>query len=606
MRQSKKISIQNLLILSFALCMTLVLTLTLIIFSVWQYRTLKKESISALNDSTVSIGNSIDKEISQMNTITLNAIGATSLRQTFNDYWESASGDSESDTIQHIESRRTLANILTAVKGFDFSIRQLNIYGNEDYGYGAGAYNGEIPFPAYAQPWYEETLAQNGRLFICNPAVDIFLSQESNTSEDTLYFSVTRVFYDLLRRQAGFIEVKKFYNVVFRSAMKQPESYSSTIVVYSEAGRQLYPAKNASDSDSDQTFSYFAYKDNGNGEIYNTERKQKEYVSFYTTEDNHLVIAQALDTTKFMAPVYQSLRWVLALYILLFLFCIVLSSFLSDKFSLPIKHIYHFLNRTTDNEFPTLDMADTGVREIDKLRDSLNENIKNTEAVTATMMTLKEQEVQAQMLALQSQMNPHFLYNSLSTIAEMAAEGLNEQVADMCTDITEILRYISSNREQTTSIEEEMELCALYLNCMRMRYPTELSYRFDIDDQMLDLQIPKLCIQMLIENAMKYATAGSPPWNIHVHGYIQNNSWFITVHDNGPGFDAEVDKTLRLQMDEILKTGVLPSLQIRGMGILNIFIRFYLLYGIPFEFQFGSQPEGGGFVTVGAPLSVEK
>ena len=83
-------------------------------------------------------------------------------------------------------------------------------------------------------------------------------------------------------------------------------------------------------------------------------------------------------------------------------------------------------------------MEHTGIREIDKLIDSINENIKSTRTATDTMMILREKEVQAQMLALQSQMNPHFLYNALSTIGEMAQEGMTEPVARMCDQITEI------------------------------------------------------------------------------------------------------------------------------------------------------------------------
>ena len=64
------------------------------------------------------------------------------------------------------------------------------------------------------------------------------------------------------------------------------------------------------------------------------------------------------------------------------------------------------------------------------------------------MLTLKEQEMQARMLALQSQMNPHFLYNSLTMIGEMADRGMTDEVSDMCEDITAILRYISSDKEQ--------------------------------------------------------------------------------------------------------------------------------------------------------------
>ena len=282
--------------------------------------------------------------------------------------------------------------------------------------------------------------------------------------------------------------------------------------------------------------------------------------------------------------------------------------------------------------FRSLSLEETGIREIDKLTASINDNIRSTKAATETLMTLKEQELQAQMLALQSQMNPHFLYNSLSTIGEMAEEGLTEPVAEMCRQITEILRYISSNREQRTTLEEELEICDMYLDCIRMRYGDQLISHISVPDDMLDVPIPKLCIQLLVENAIRSVTTTAPPWHVSVTCLTEikplSNSpsardhtadaeddnftsaasqkfWKVTVRDNGPGFDPETEKKLRTQMDYILENGILPSLQIQGMGILNIFIRLYLLDGIPFIFDIGNNPEGGAFVTIGGQLHDE-
>lgn len=138
-----------------------------------------------------------------------------------------------------------------------------------------------------------------------------------------------------------------------------------------------------------------------------------------------------------------------------------------------------------------------------------------------------------------------------------------------------------------------------------MRFKDSFSYEFDIADDLLDLKIPKLCIQLLIENSVKFASRTAPPWHIRIEGYIDSGQWLISVKDNGPGFDPDVDKYLRAQMDEILKHSVLPSLELDGMGILNIFIRFYLLFGKAFLFQFGNLPEKGAFVIVGGRFHEE-
>ena len=120
---------------------------------------------------------------------------------------------------------------------------------------------------------------------------------------------------------------------------------------------------------------------------------------------------------------------------------------------------------------------------------------------------------------------------------------------------------------------------------------------------MLELPIPKLCVQLLVENAIKFTASQAPPWRILIRGEIrENNAWAVTVSDNGPGFSPEVESDLRRKMEDILETGTLPSLRIEGMGILNIFIRLYLLEGTRFIFEFGNLETGGAFITIGGAI----
>lgn len=588
-------SIQTLLSTYFILVSLLIILLTSLVFSVIQYNTLRGDALENMQHSATSIAQSVDSEITQMSTITLNAAASETLRSTFITY-----ENAELSAFQKNTLRLQLANILTSLKGFDFSVKQLNAYGTESAGYGVGGYNGALPFSAQGQSWYDAATEAGGLLYIADPAKDYLLSDSMNVAEDTVYFSVVRMYYNELNQAVGYIEVKKYYTTVFETAL-QPESiYDPTVIIYDENGRQLFPLQN-----EDETFfSYYEYlNDTGENDIYNTVTEEHEHVAYAVSDNNDLVVAVAVSNTSFLTPVWTSLRLILGVFLLIFLLCLALSSYLSRRFSYPLKHIYHFLNQDDDTKFEQIEMADTGVREIDKLRDSLNEDIRAKEAATNSLLIMKEKELQAQMLALQSQMNPHFLYNSLSTIGEMAEEGQTKNVSQMCTDITEILRYISSNREQTVTVEEELELCTLYLGCMQLRYRGELQHRFEVDDDMLEFQIPKLCVQMLLENSIKFMTTKQPPWVITVTVTSRDCRWELTVKDNGPGFQPDTEQGLREQMAEIRKSGILPSLQIRGMGLMNVFIRFYLLYGDTFLFDFGTLPEGGAFISAGGELT---
>ena len=580
MKNGKTRSIQTLLSSYFLLFSLLLLILTISVISIMQYRATRDDTIQALQQTCISVADSVDQQINQMNQVSLNAISSSDLKEAFEQYY--------SGMLSAYEQRRQhlhLANALTTAKGFDFSIRQLNVYMPSQGGFGIGEINGDLEENAPDLKWHKEALSARGRFVI---------------SADQGYVSLSRMFFNNISIPMGFVEVRKYYETVFSLANDPRLSYPVSIIIYDNEGNRLYPSE-----ESGEIFDYYSAASEGSRTLTNTLENRKEYACFSISEKNDLTIAVAAAQSFFLRQIYRSMQWILPVSLILLAILFLISLTLSRRISFPIRHVYHFLSDETKDKFQLLKMEQTGIREIDKLQDSINENIRSTKNATDSLMVLKEQEVQAQMLALQSQMNPHFLYNSLTTIGEMAQEGLTEPVTRMCNQITEIMRYISSNREQRSTLEEELEICDMYLDCLRMRHGDQLTGVIEVSDEMLEIMVPKLCIQLLVENAIRSVTTLAPPWHVSISCRIIDHQWHVTVSDNGPGFAPEVEQNLRSQMDEILKTGTLPSLKIQGMGILNIFIRLYLLEGIPFVFDLGNREEGGAFVTIGGPLREE-
>ena len=584
----KKKSIRIILLKSLLTVSVVTLGLISVIFSVMQYRTLKSRATKDMQANCSAIADSLRQSVKEMDTILLYSIASSELKEDFNDYMNAET------SIAKYRSRQKLAGTMIALKGFDFSIRQLNIYDDESGGYGVGNFNGEIDGSVKDEVWYDKTLENAGKKYVHAPAADHTASRAAGINDETLYFSICRLFYGDMHIPLGFLEVKVYYNELFEKLKYEGGVLNPVIAIYDSYGRQIYPAESV--------FPYYSYLEKGTGEIKNTYSGKTQYLCFAEDEEDGLTVAMAVDDEAFMEPVYRSFIPLIAAVFVIFAVCVGLSAALSRQMSDPIRRIHEFLLKAENDRFKRLQLSDSGVLEIDTLRDSINESIQTIESATNTMLTLKEQEMQARMLALQSQMNPHFLYNSLTMIGEMADRGMTDEVSDMCEDITAILRYISSDKEQRISVEEEMEQVDRFLHCMKRRFGDGLDYRFEISDEILDCMVPKLCVQLLVENSIKAVTTRRAPWEILVKGDMNEDNWHVTVFDNGPGFDPDVDKKLRENMDRILETGVLPSLKIEGMGILNIFIRLYLLDGIPFVFDFGNRKEGGAFVTVGGHI----
>ena len=196
-------NIKRLLSLNMIILLTIILGCTAIIFSYMEYKNIKKNAISDLGNICVSIGDNIDLQLYQLDTITLNTINSTDLTEEL----ETFVTTEETDAYNHIQSRQRLSSLLTALKGFDYSVRQLNIYSTDDLGYGVGDYLGIIDNYKDTD-WYKNTMKANGLKYVSIGDMD---STGALTDGDT-YFSIARIYYNIYHQPLGTIEARKYYS----------------------------------------------------------------------------------------------------------------------------------------------------------------------------------------------------------------------------------------------------------------------------------------------------------------------------------------------------------------------------------------------------------
>ena len=277
----------------------------------------------------------------------------------------------------------------------------------------------------------------------------------------------------------------------------------------------------------------------------------------------------------------------------------ILAYFAAQRLTKPIEQICHQISSIDISHPSPLPPLDTKLIELTALHNAFTQmQVKLSESVNKQLM-LQTQEMQSRMLALQSQMNPHFLFNSLATIQAMSDEGMNEEITMMCQSMSNILRYISSSQGPQVSLADELRYTEDFLRCMVIRHQGDLSYTIDVPDEMLTIKVPKLCIQLLVENAVKFTSTKRPPYFVSISGHADQTCYEVTIRDNGPGFSPEYLSILRERIEEINKTGLLPSLEISGMGLLNVYIRHRLLLGDRLIFRLGNNETGGAYVTIG-------
>ena len=162
-----------------------------------------------------------------------------------------------------------------------------------------------------------------------------------------------------------------------------------------------------------------------------------------------------------------------------------------------------------------------------------------------------------------------------------------------------IMRYITNTAETTVTLREELDYVQKYLYCMKVRYQSSLNYSIDVDESLLDQPVPKLIIQPIVENAIKYGSDCEPPWTITISSTINQNSWQIDVTDTGPGFTEKAKKKINSDIMNAIRNPGMPALKINGLGTVNVFFRWKLFCKDDIIFRYGNTADGHGIVSIG-------
>jgi two-component system sensor histidine kinase YesM len=181
-----------------------------------------------------------------------------------------------------------------------------------------------------------------------------------------------------------------------------------------------------------------------------------------------------------------------------------------------------------------------------------------------------------QFKALKSQVNPHFLYNSLQSIGAVALRSNSPDVYKYVTSLSRMMRY-SIRADQWVSVQSEVDYIKAYLELQMERFRTSLSYSIDIHDTILDIIVPSMILQPLVENFFKHCyETGVYEAHLHIYGEIREEHLYLVVENDGPSITDEELKTLR---KKIYTPGDEGTYSHEHIGLKNIHDRLILNYG---------------------------
>lgn len=328
-------------------------------------------------------------------------------------------------------------------------------------------------------------------------------------------------------------------------------------------------------------------------------------------DENYLM---TYDTTEqsswkiiYTVPVKELLRdlnSVLVITILVVIGCLIvaliLTMFISTYLTSPINKLIYSMERVKKGNFKekvNFKFND----EIGILGEQYNDMIDNINNLIDEVYMLQIQEKEAELKALQAQINPHFLYNTLDSMFWKAQKSNDKDISEMIYALSKLFRLTLNRGYESTYISNEKDFIENYLLLQKRRYGDKLNYSIQFDECILFYRIPKLILQPFVENAIAYGTEFSNAESIiTVKGEQHHKGIRFTIKDNGRGMSKElIDKILTDDKANI-------SNQSSGYAMKNIRKRLSLYYEGNFDFNILSSEKEGTTIEIIIPTGSKK
>ena len=226
--------------------------------------------------------------------------------------------------------------------------------------------------------------------------------------------------------------------------------------------------------------------------------------------------------------------------------------------------------------------------EIGELEKNFKKMIEDIESLMERNIEEKQRQKEAELSALQAQINPHFVYNAINAIRSMALVDDNWDIERACTALSNFFRIGLNRGKDTVAVFSEMKHVQSYVEIEKIRFPDRFDVSYDIDNSIMKLKILKTIIQPLVENSIKHGFRElNQKGKIKIVGYPEGDYIIIKVIDNGRGID--VDPLIRKEEHRKEQS---------GYGVFNVYERIVLFYGQDCGLTYSETENGGTTVTV--------
>lgn len=592
----KKKSIRSKIFLSYSCIFIILILFSASLYFFTSYENFLKGQASTSRHLSKIMSREIDQYIDYINQIQIRILES-------DDILEYIFEDAKLDNA--IDDRRFRDDIFT-ITGYDFDFYHMNILNFSDdilITFGQEYYVKPYEVDPYIyDKFVKPTVSLNGAKNII--PTDMGNIYTPNLNSHT--FSISRAFsrYSLSPAKA-IIEIQinmQRIEEIISSNLYSFGTAGEKVLIFDNNKNLIYPI----DFDND-LFNYYSELNTDSEYLFKNPYTHKtEIITSYYSKNTKFITLLITPESYIAKNKLFYLRTGLIFCLLTFAFLTFLSYRVAKSITNPLEDLKTKISTLALDEISDTPSHIEGYKsknEFEILNESYNHMQNRLKNSLDTIVASKTLTIHSQIMALQAQMDSHFLYNTLTIISIVAEENDDLDASIMCVKLTEMLRYITIDHSKLTNFNDEIKHTTNYTDLMTIRFGNKIKFDYDTDVNLNSIEIPRLIIQPIVENCVKYSRNDKKALNISIRTFTKDNFWYIEIKDNGYGFSddalSKIDKKVKL----LDKNKNYTNVDFSGLGLANIYLRLKLLYMDDFVFSIKNIQENneiiGASITIG-------
>lgn len=483
------------------------------------------------------------------------------------------------------------------VNEFNDYIVDINIVGKSGNAYSErqGFYKLENKFMSY--PIIENIKSNPRKIHILDTPSSLFDYEVSNN----IISIATAVFKSSTNELQGILTISIDTCAIDAIVGNPQTNGKNAITILNSNGQVLINYNEQFDNILDDNFIKKIVNPNNQQGSFFTKSKIKKNQSYFVVHNTLNLtdwkIVSLIPEAEIMAPLLQIRNISLVTLIIAITLALTINVILSNSIVKPIVNLQHLMKQTEDGSFD-IDIDYEGNDEIAQLYNSYKILLLKIKELLNSLVEQRVNLERSELKALQAQINPHFLYNTLDSVIWVAETNEMEQVIDLTLSLSKFYRIVLSKGYDSIPFELEIEHSQSYLKIMKMRYNDILDYEFKTDPNVLQCKFPKIIMQPIIENSIYHGLKNlNMPGKIIISSQItDDNMLYIEICDTGIGMDQNKINTLRSYIeDDTISSN-------ESYGLKNVNQRLKLFFGKEYGLVIDSKINVGTVVKIKVPI----